>query len=146
MSDQNDEDAYEVGYGRPPKSTRFRKGQSGNPKGRPKEARGVLASLKRELDSPITIREGNREVRVSKAEAMAKRVIASALKGDQRVVLTLLKLDAELYGTTPSEPGLAADASKPSPVDYDILRDFFAEMSASAGDTSEDGEISDADA
>ena len=146
MSDQNDEDGYEVGYGRPPKTTRFRKGQSGNPKGRPKEARGVLASLKRELDSPITIREGNREVRVSKAEAMAKRVIASALKGDPRVVLTLLKLDAELYGTTPSEPGLTANAGNPTPVDYDILRDFFAEMLATTGDASEDGEISDADA
>ena len=34
----NDNDDYEVGYGRPPKSGQFKKGQSGNPKGRPRNA------------------------------------------------------------------------------------------------------------
>jgi hypothetical protein len=78
MSDQTDD---EVGYGKPPKATRFKKGQSGNPKGRPAGAKGVKASLKHELDSKITVREGGRDKKITKAEAIAKTVIASGLNG-----------------------------------------------------------------
>lgn len=52
MSDEKKD--YEVGYGKPPKRTRFKKGQSGNPKGRPKGAKGFTASLKREMESKVT--------------------------------------------------------------------------------------------
>jgi hypothetical protein len=38
MSEENMSDSYEVGYGKPPKDTQFKKGSSGNPKGRPKKA------------------------------------------------------------------------------------------------------------
>ena len=37
MREKNTSDSYEVGYGKPPKSTQFEKGVSGNPKGRPKK-------------------------------------------------------------------------------------------------------------
>ena len=33
----NSNEAYEIGYGKPPKATRFQKGKSGNPSGRPKK-------------------------------------------------------------------------------------------------------------
>ena len=36
MQPERDGRGYEVGYGKPPKATRFKKGQSGNPKGRPR--------------------------------------------------------------------------------------------------------------
>ena len=40
---------YEVGYGKPPKSTRFRKGQSGNPAGRRKGSFNLGTIVRREL-------------------------------------------------------------------------------------------------
>ena len=44
-------DAYEVGYGKPPRHTRFPKGRSGNPKGRPPRSKNIGALLTRALRS-----------------------------------------------------------------------------------------------
>ncbi|WP_137703352.1 DUF5681 domain-containing protein [Marimonas lutisalis] len=120
MSEQ--EKDYEVGYGKPPKHSRFKKGQSGNPKGRPKAAKGLLASVKRELDSKITVREAGGEVSISKAAAMAKRLVANALQGDLKALLALLKLDPDLYGRLAAEVEAEEHGAEPEPVDYDIIR------------------------
>ncbi len=84
---------YEVGYGRPPKATRFKKGQSGNPKGRPKKSRNFRTLLREELDKLITVREGNIEKRLSKREAMAKRIVQDAVGGDVRQQQFVAKID-----------------------------------------------------
>ncbi|WP_165354788.1 DUF5681 domain-containing protein [Tropicimonas sp. IMCC6043] len=125
MSDP--EKDYEVGYGRPPKHTQFKKGQSGNPKGRPKGAKGFNASLQRELETKITVREGNREVKISKAEAAARRFVATALKGDMKALALLARFDADLSGRLDSDAEDAALSDTAEPVDYDILRHLFAE-------------------
>jgi hypothetical protein len=124
MSSSSDDD--EIGYGKPPKANRFKKGQSGNPKGRPTGAKGVKASLKRELNSKITIREGNREIKVSKFEALAKRLMANALKGDIKSLLELLKLDDELFGANDATLESGDAITSPTETDLAILRDFFA--------------------
>lgn len=56
-------DEYEVGYRKPPRHTRFRKGQSGNPKGRPKGAKNLKTELEEELQEKIVVREGRPERR-----------------------------------------------------------------------------------
>ena len=60
MADEPNNNSYEVGYGKPPRSGQFRKGQSGNPKGRPKGARGVKSLLDDALSKEITVSEGAR--------------------------------------------------------------------------------------
>ena len=139
----HDEFDYEVGYGKPPEATQFRKGRSGNPKGRPKEAKGFNASLKREMESLITVREGDRQIRISKAEAMAKRLAASALKGDPKILMALLKLDAEIFGGIGSDAETGTIALAPEPVDYDILRDHLSEPTTEVDGTIENQEIVD---
>lgn len=124
MSDQPDE-KNDVGYCKPPKSTQFKKGLSGNPKGRPKGAKGVKASLRRELETKIPIREGGRETKMSKAEILAKSLAADALKGDVKARLEILKLDDELFGDGQSTPDGRLHIAAPEAVDFDILRDFF---------------------
>ena len=59
MSERSDDsEDYEIGYGRPPKQTRFKPGQSGNPKGRPRGRKNVHTILEETLYRPVTITEG----------------------------------------------------------------------------------------
>ena len=90
-----DDADYEVGYGKPPRATQFRKGQSGNPKGRPKQARGLRQLVATALAQQITIREGGRTSQVSKREALILSLITKGIKGDIRAAAQVLRLMEE---------------------------------------------------
>lgn len=77
-------DDYEVGYGRPPAHSQFKKGQSGNPKGRPRGTRNFKTDLEDELQERVRITEGGKSEEVSKQCAIIKRTVEKALKGDMR--------------------------------------------------------------
>ena len=99
---------YEVGYGKPPERTRFRPGQSGNPKGRPRKSKNLNTLLEQELESRITVREGDREKRLSKREAIIKRMVQGALGGDIRQLQFLFRYldsrnDPEPFRVTPED-------------------------------------------
>lgn len=74
MSEIEDE---EVGYGKPPKKHRFKPGQSGNPKGRPK----VYKSPVSVLEEPIAIRVDGKTREVSPFEAAIRKTAHKALEG-----------------------------------------------------------------
>jgi hypothetical protein len=93
---------YKVGYGKPPKSTQFQPGRSGNAKGRPKGSRSLATLIGEELDKPITARMGGRIVTMSRRLAMVRRFIEKGMQGDHRAFAVLIKLDPA---------GLASDAS-----------------------------------
>lgn len=134
MSEQDQD--YDVGYGKPPKSGQFKKGQSGNPKGRPKGAKGVKASLKRELESSITVRERGREVKLSKAEVLAKGLMGDALKGDAKARMEILRLDDEFFGDDSSAGAHHVQVAIPEEIDFAILRDFLLEQDNGGDDDS----------
>jgi hypothetical protein len=81
---------YEVGYKKPPPRSRFRKGRSGNPKGRPKATKNLKTDLMEELRERILLREGTTQKRVSKQRAMVKSLTAKAIKGDTRAASAIL--------------------------------------------------------
>ncbi len=80
MSD--DEDA--VGYKRPPKHSRFKKGQSGNPRGRQPQSKSLDTLMLQELEQKVKLTEGGRTRMVTKRAAIAKRIVSGALNGDPR--------------------------------------------------------------
>ena len=95
---------YRVGFRRPPKSSRFRKGQSGNPRGRPKGTRNLRTDLEDELAERIPVRESGTERRLSKQRAMLKGLIARAIRGDTRAVGLALGLMSRILDQ--EEPAL----------------------------------------
>lgn len=76
---------YEVGYCRPPKHTRWKPGQSGNPgKGRPKGTRNFKTDLTAVLKQPVQVTRDGAKRKVSTQEAMLLRLREKALNGDAR--------------------------------------------------------------
>jgi hypothetical protein len=74
----------------PPKDTRFKKGQSGNPTGRPKKVSSFRADLAAELQQRLVLVENGKQQRVSKQRAFVKTLVAAAIKKDIRAVNALL--------------------------------------------------------
>jgi hypothetical protein len=88
--DMANEEKSAVGYARPPKQTRFSKGQSGNPAGRPKSLPSFKSELAQELQQPFAFLEGGKTSQVTKQRALIKSLMAAAIDGDGRAVSALL--------------------------------------------------------
>jgi Family of unknown function (DUF5681) len=84
---------YEVGYGKPPKANRFKQGQSGNPKGRPKGSKNAATISRETLDRKIAIREGGKTRMVSVREGILLKLAEDALKGNIKTAGFLFNLD-----------------------------------------------------
>jgi hypothetical protein len=93
MSAEDDKQAA-VGYRAPPLSTRFRKGQSGNPKGRPRGSRPAPPH-DTVLGQKVTIREGGIARRITAAEAFLLHMAKRGLEGDSAAARTALEAIAE---------------------------------------------------
>ena len=83
---------FEIGYGKPPKSGQFRKGRSGNPRGRPKGMRNTKTLLDEALNKEITISEGGKTSRVTKKEALIVSLVTNGIKGSHQATGHILKL------------------------------------------------------
>jgi Family of unknown function (DUF5681) len=84
---------YEVGYGRPPVASRFKKGQSGNPNGRPRmRAKAVGELVLAALDNPVTVSIGGREKTIVTAEALLINQVNRAIKGEPKPLRAVKKL------------------------------------------------------
>lgn len=94
---------YEIGYRRPPPSGQFKKGSSGNPKGRPKGSKNFMTLLEQELSQPVVVNEGGRRKTVTRLQAMVKRMVGAALQGEPKAVLTLVDILRRNGGIEPPE-------------------------------------------
>jgi hypothetical protein len=114
----------EVGYGRPPKHTRFKPGESGNPKGRPNGTKNLKTDLVEELSERVPVTENGRPLKISKQRLMVKALIAKAVKGDTKAASILISLLAQTVGLDPQD-GVKVDLSAE---DDAILADWLARV------------------
>ena len=84
-----------AGERRPPRSTRFRPGQSGNPRGRPKGAQSLRGLVASALGERVEAKENGRRRRITKLEAAVKQLVNRAASGDQRATQFVFALLGE---------------------------------------------------
>lgn len=82
----------QVGYKRPPQSTRFKPGQSGNPSGRKKSTPNLKTELMAELNETISFEEDGHRRRYTRQRAIVKRLVDLAIKGDIRAINAIVAL------------------------------------------------------
>jgi Family of unknown function (DUF5681) len=87
---------YKVGYRKPPKRNRFKPGQSGNPKGRPRGTRNFKTDVKSTLNTLVKLTRDGKSHKVSTQKAMLLRLLEKALSGDVRALDRLIFL-AQAY-------------------------------------------------
>jgi hypothetical protein len=117
-------DGYTVGYCRPPMHSRFKPGQSGNRKGRPRGRKNMRTILDNVLQQPVTIHEGGKPRTVTKKEALLLKWVHAALANDPKaaaVVFPLLRATGHF-----DEDVTAADAQLLPPERANALAvDYF---------------------
>jgi hypothetical protein len=119
-----DQGPFAVGYGRPPLHSRFKPGQSGNPKGRAKQSRNMRTIVQQVLNEDMQIREGGRVRRMSAIEALVRTTLARSFKGDPKALASLIVIIRQ-SGYGPDRDESSADLL--SAADYEaILADYLA--------------------
>ena len=104
MTEDEDSIQESVGYRNPPRGSRFRKGQSGNAKGRPRGRRTEELPYEAVLGQEVIIRENGRERRVTAAEAFLLQLTKLGLDGDSAAARAAIAALGDIRGTDPSDP------------------------------------------
>lgn len=95
---------YEVGYGKPPTHTRWKQGQSGNPKGRPRRTNDFDALLDLELGQTLRITEGGQQRTLTKLELFLKKLVHDAIQGDRHARRLLMPYVSKRLAVEEFEP------------------------------------------
>jgi hypothetical protein len=101
MSDQS---KHPVGYTSPPEHTRFKKGKSGNPRGRPKKQDDIYTLLQRVLKRKVQLKGADQQMPIR--EALIRKLRELALSGDARALNLLRRIldEAGLNQTEKLDP------------------------------------------
>jgi hypothetical protein len=90
---------YLVGYKKPPRATQFKKGQSGNPNGRPKGSKNFATHIAAIAARKVSVHEKGKERRISMIEAILLKLMAKALGGDMaatRLAISLMQVSHDV--------------------------------------------------
>jgi hypothetical protein len=124
---------YEVGFGRPPSASKWKPGQSGNPRGRRKKSKrdhDFDKLLRRLLTDKVKIVENGREISVSVLEVIAKVTVQDLVKGPPTVRFKLIKELREL--------GLLQPSSEDQRMDENSIRAVVEELARFASELGDD--------
>src|SRR5271166_4289679 len=114
---------YAANYRKPPEHTRFKKGQSGNPRGRP--AKTLPALLAAALNEKVTVTENGKRRQVTKREAVIAQLVNKSASAELRATKMLIDMLRDIEKR--AEP--AATAKNPfSPTDKEVVQQLIARL------------------
>ena len=117
---------YEVGYGKPPRHTRFRKGQSGNPRGRPRGSKNLKTLLSEALNEPVIVTEEGGRRKITKREAIITQLVNRSASADFRAIKILLDMVRDIESQTELA---SAETSAFSEADAKVIEQLKARFS-----------------
>src|SRR5713226_366770 len=88
---------YEVGYGKPPKANQFRKGRTGNPRGKRQGEENTISAFKRIVSERVKINDGEKVRTITLAEAVILKNYNAALQKNPFAMSNIFRL-AEASG------------------------------------------------
>lgn len=127
---------YEVGHGKPPTKTQFKKGRSGNPKGRPKGSKNYGTIVSKALKQPVHITKGGAPKTVTALEAVVLTTVKDALSGNRRAQIQVTSWGEQVFAEDPSK----ASSDTLSRNEQLILDAYTAEITANVLDSMADPE------
>lgn len=113
-----------AGYGKPPKHFRFKPGQSGNPKGRPKGRIPLAQLLEKHLDAKMTVTIGGQQKTMTRREALVIGFVGDALKGKDKVRKQVLDLLLLLEAQNPPDTPHAASHAQDDAIIKGLLQRY----------------------
>lgn len=116
--------AYDIGYKKPPLESRFRPGRSGNPKGRPRGAKGLKTMVRETLTQRVAVRTAVGDKRMSRMEAVLHKTVELAMKGNQRALLQLYSLYASAVPDAPTPAQVSMSNEELTATDLAILEEL----------------------
>jgi adenylosuccinate synthase len=117
--------APKVGRGNPPKDTQFRKGTSGNPKGRPKGSKNLSTYLMEAARDQVAATVGGKSRRISKIQATAMQLATKAASGDQAAINKFLDWMDEIETRAAAARPAQFPLSEP---DMEVIRATYERM------------------
>ena len=101
----DEEGGHEVGYRKPPRHTRFTKGQSGNPRGRRPGTKNLKTLLSDALNEFVIVSENGGRRKITKREAIVTQLVNRSASADFRAIKILLDMMRDIEGQTePASP------------------------------------------
>ena len=98
---------YEVGYGKPPRHTRFKKGQSGNPRGRPRASKNLSTLLTEVLNEHVTVAENDGRRKITKREAIIIQLVNRSAQADLQAIKILLDMVRQIEIRTEADTAVS---------------------------------------
>jgi hypothetical protein len=117
---------YKVGYGKPPRHTRFKKGQSGNPRGRPSGSKNLKTLLNEALNERVVVTEEGGRRNITKREAIVTQLVNRSATADLRALKILLDTLRDIEGQT--EPA-SSETAEFSEADEKVIEQLRARFS-----------------
>ncbi len=121
-----------AGYMRPPREYRWNKGQSGNPKGRPRGRRNLAAALTAVLHESVIREVDGEEREMTRLEAITRELVKGAEQGDPRLLHELL---GEIHKND-SRAELDASGEPLAEIDREVLEALYARVRDAAAKSS----------